>query len=164
MRTQFAPHRIIVSHHRDMTVKFQDLNAQLLTSSPEEPLLSSFPRLASELTIDILELLADSAVSEHFPPVLLQNVDIQSVQLSPYTLEVAVALTTGEIIIYHLDGVAGRYWESADSEFVCLEHIVGTSVQRFHPTLMLRAQRGSVVSYSLSDIGLPVHSSPGTEL
>lgn len=105
----------------------------------------------------MLELLADSAVSEHFPPVLLQNVDIQSVQLSSYTLDVAVALTTGEVIVYHLDGIAGEYWESADSEVICLEHVAGSSARRFHPTLMLRAQRGSAVSYSLSDIGLSAH-------
>jgi syntaxin-binding protein 5 len=139
-----------------MTIRIQDLDAHLLTSSPEDPLPSSFPRLANELAIDVLELLADSAVSEHFPPIVLQNVDIQSVQLSSYTLDVAIVLTTGEVIVYHLDGSASDYWESVDNEVICVQHVVGSSARRFHPSLMLRAQRGSVVAYSMSDIGSSV--------
>jgi hypothetical protein len=136
-----------------MTVKIQDMDPQLLVGSPEEPLASSFPRLASDLIIDLLEVLADSAVAAHFPPSMLQGVDIASVQLSSQTLDVVVALTTGEVILYQLDSSAGDYWDSQDGEIVCVQHVSGHPERRFHPSLMLKSLHGAVTSFAISDIG-----------
>jgi syntaxin-binding protein 5 len=137
-----------------MTIRFQDLDAQLLVSEPEAPLLSSFPRVADELSIDVLALLADSAVSEHFPPALLQGVDVSSVQLSSQTLDVVVTLNSGEVILYRSDGSSGMYWQSADDELACLEHVAVQDGRRYYPALMVVSSHGSATAASISDIGM----------
>jgi hypothetical protein len=137
-----------------MTIRFQDLDPQLLTSSPEEPLSSSFPQLVDELTIDILELLADSTVSMHFPPPLLQSIEVVTVHLSSQTLDAVITLSSGAAILYRLDAVPAMYRDEVDNEIICLENVTTSSERRFHPTLMVLTQHGGVSTLAISDIGL----------
>ncbi|KAH9913359.1 uncharacterized protein B0H18DRAFT_1088099 [Fomitopsis serialis] len=59
---KFQPHHILVTHDHDLVIRFQDLSAQLLTSSSDSPVQSSFPNALSALTIELGPLLHDPSL------------------------------------------------------------------------------------------------------
>ncbi|TFY59345.1 hypothetical protein EVJ58_g5836 [Rhodofomes roseus] len=59
---KFQPHHILATHDHDLVIRFQDLSAQLLTSSPEAPMQSSFPSALPALTIELGPLLHDPSL------------------------------------------------------------------------------------------------------
>jgi hypothetical protein len=124
--------------------------------APDEPLKSSFPRLATELTIDVLAVLAHSAVSAHFSPAALQAVQIASVHVAPESLDAIVSLDSGDVVVYKLATNPERYWEVRDSPLICLEHLPvdPTAGRRYAPTLMINARRGRQTCLAGSDIGM----------
>jgi hypothetical protein len=51
--------RILLTHHCDLTIRFQDISAQLLIRSPSSPVATAFPHPLSSLIIDLITVLSD---------------------------------------------------------------------------------------------------------
>lgn len=150
----------MVTQHRDLTIKFQGLDANLLISA-DTPIKSNFPRPLPDLTIDVMSLLGDPAVSKRFTPEYLATAQVDRVQLASESLECVVTLASGEVIVYKLKSSFGddssHFWETSDTELVCLQHLPSLAGPRYYPALMLDTGRGRVSAVAMSDIGKGVH-------
>ncbi|KZT30972.1 hypothetical protein NEOLEDRAFT_1083589 [Neolentinus lepideus HHB14362 ss-1] len=154
---KYQPHRILISQHRDCTVQFQDISAQLRLRTESVPLQRDIPNPLPRLTIDPLFMLADPSLSTVFPPGSLNQLKISAVAFATESLECYIILRTGEILVYRFDsdsgstkGLSGKL---VDEELISLEHIAAPLRQRFHPYLVLAAKKGPVVACAPSDIG-----------
>ncbi|KAF8167354.1 WD40 containing snare-dependent exocytosis protein [Crassisporium funariophilum] len=153
--SKYQPHRALVTYNRDLSVQFFDMSAQLLIPTGSTPLENDFPKPLPGLTIRLDELLDDPAITER----LLSSIDslaIQSVQVAPEALECAIALKSGEVIVYHAS--TNRTGDpspkiNGGTEIVLLEHIYTRPGRRLVPYFMLSAGRGAIEAYAMSDIG-----------
>ncbi|KAG5732833.1 hypothetical protein E4T56_gene2783 [Termitomyces sp. T112] len=150
---KFQPHRVLITWHRDLSICFEDLSAQLLVAQRPTPLQTNFPNTFFDLTIDLRPVLLDSSVSSRTSPELLEYTRINSVYFATEALETTVVLTTGEIILYQLSGPrkSGTQRASRDKELIILEHI--PSYRSFSPYLMLSPELGPTEACAISDIG-----------
>jgi syntaxin-binding protein 5 len=143
--------------HRDLTVKFLSANAQLLISSkPDQPIQDYFPQPMPGLTIDIKSLFSDPSVCSRVPPTVVQHARIESVYLAGESLECAVILDCGHIVIYRLDSSADKkpsLSPPTDKELVIPEQITHLPKRVFHPFFILSSGRGPVTAFANSDIG-----------
>lgn len=155
---KFQPHRIIMSRHSDLTIRFQDLDARLLLGPKEGPLQNPFPSPLHHLNIDVASLLAEPAIATHVPPSLLMDARIRFVELARESLDCAVALETGQIIVYKLPSLLDQdqasSLEEANPELLNLKNSVLSETGNFRPTLLLSALCGSVSALAISDLGL----------
>ncbi|TCD68310.1 hypothetical protein EIP91_011169 [Steccherinum ochraceum] len=133
---KLQPHRIFMTIHGDLTVRFQDMSAQLLISSDASPLHQFFPNPLHALTLDLTCVLGDPAIATRTSAQFIDQARIASAHLAPESLECAVVLRTGE-----------------DEEFVSLDHIPTILGCRFRPAFAILAVMGSVTSFAISDIG-----------
>ncbi|KAF8899078.1 lethal giant larvae like, C-terminal-domain-containing protein [Infundibulicybe gibba] len=154
---KYQPHRVLITHHLDLTIHFSDLSAQLLANIPPTPLDQDFPKEQSTLTIDLNTIFNDAAVVRTAPPELLKNPRVGSVHLAPEALEVAIAMRSGEVVTYRLSAethVPYVHRELKDKELVLLDHLTSrVRKERFAPYFLLIPGRGPVMALSLSDIG-----------
>ncbi|KAG6813211.1 hypothetical protein H0H92_013098 [Tricholoma furcatifolium] len=148
---KFQPHRILLTHHRDLTVCFDDISAQLLVGHPS-PLQANFPSAIPDLTIDLRPVLLDAVVVSRTSPMLTEHARIDSVYFATEALEVTVVLTSGEVILYRLSGPrrSTTHREAADQELVVLDHI--SSDKGFSPYLMLSPGLGPAEACAVSDM------------
>ncbi|KAI0093981.1 lethal giant larvae like, C-terminal-domain-containing protein [Irpex rosettiformis] len=149
---KFQPYRILITHHTDLTVRFRDLNAQLLVSSEAEPFLADFPTLLPELTIDLLSILAAPSIASRVSAELLQEGHIASTYLATQSLECAVVLETGEIAVFR-QGEEFPKKTVKDQELIPASHIPVTVGRKFYPSFLFITQRGPATACALSDIG-----------
>ncbi|KAG6879569.1 hypothetical protein C0992_001396 [Termitomyces sp. T32_za158] len=151
---KFQPNRILVTWHRDLTICFEDLSAQLLIVQRPTPLQTNFPKPFLDLIIDLRPVLLDPFVNSQTSPIPMDHIRIDSVRFSIEALEAIVVLTTGEVILYRLSGPRkpGTHKDVLDKELVVLEHI--PSYRGFSPFLMLSPELGPTEAYAVSDIGL----------
>ncbi|KAI0705856.1 lethal giant larvae like, C-terminal-domain-containing protein [Cytidiella melzeri] len=153
---RFQAHRVLATHHTDLTVRFRDLSAQLLVSSDTAPLQTDFPAPLPELTIDLLTILAEPPISSRTSPKLVEEARITSSCLATQSLECAIVLHTGEIAVFRQgsstqEGLSHR--ELGDPELISTSHIPVPFDRKFHPSFLMFAKRGPVTACSLSDIG-----------
>ncbi|KAK7695037.1 hypothetical protein QCA50_002225 [Cerrena zonata] len=150
------PNRVLITYHRDLIVRFQDLTAKLLVSSETSPLTSSFPNPIPHLAIDLTPVLSEPAIATRTSPRFFDEARIQYVQLATECLECGIVLQTGEVVIYRLDhGEASSTSQTVleDKELIGLSHIVPQTGHKYRPAFMFMSGRGPMSAFALSDIG-----------
>ncbi|GLB35825.1 putative lethal giant larvae(Lgl) like, C-terminal [Lyophyllum shimeji] len=150
---KFQPHRILITQHRDQTVNFHDISAQLLIGIPPTPIQHSFPSLLPDLKIDLQPVLMDAVVAERTSPTLIDHARIDSVYFATEALEATVVLQSGEVIIYRLSGPrpATARRDSSDPELILLGHV--PSRRGFSPYFLFGPGRGHSEACAISDLG-----------
>lgn len=160
---QYQPHRILITHHRDLTVQFQDISAQLLLNPGSSSIHRDFPETLHAFTIEVASLLTDGSVTMHMSPSFVSKASIASVHLAQESLECAVVFKTGELVLYrlssgeHSDAV---YREADDKELIIVEHVPKSANRKYHPYFMLAPGLGIISAYALSDIGKQIRINP----
>ncbi len=153
---QHQARRILITRHKDLTVRFQDISSQLLISSYESPIRDYFPQPIPSLTIDLVPLLAEPAVVSRTSPKYFREARISSVHLAPEALECAVVLRGGEVALYKLlsiDTPVGTPTSLEDAELISLKHVPVDNGNRFRPQFVITAGRGPVSAFAISDVG-----------
>lgn len=137
------PRRILISCHRDLTVRFHDASPQLLISSSTSPLQKNYPCAIHDLTIDLSCLPLSTAP------------EVATVQLASESLECVVLLKSGDLVVYQLNTtqVTPPIEIEGNKEFVLLGNIALQPGMRYHPFLMLPRGNISLTCCALSDIG-----------
>jgi syntaxin-binding protein 5 len=141
---QSHPRRILISCHRDLTVRFHDASPQLLISSSTSPLQKNYPCAIHDLTIDLSCLPLSTAP------------EVATVQLASESLECVVLLKSGDLVVYQLNTtqVTPPIEIEGNKEFVLLGNIALQPGMRYHPFLMLPRGNISLTCCALSDIGM----------
>ena len=154
---QFQAHRVLVSHHADLTVRFRDLSARILISSETSPMQGSFPNPLPELTIDLVSMLADPEVGTRTSANFMKEAKVVSSYIAPQSLECAVVFQDVAVAVYRLSTTAtptSPYPRDLDDkELVSIEHVTVSNGRRFRPYFMLLTGRGHVTSFAICDIG-----------
>lgn len=147
---------MLITQHHDFTVQFQDISAQLMLSS-SGLLEHHFPNPMLAFTIDLGSLLTDGSVVMRKPPSYSAKASIGSVHLAMESLECAVILKSGDLILYRLGAAAQTldsiFREAEDKELIVLEHVPRLSGRKYHPYFMLTPGLGAITACDLSDIG-----------
>lgn len=107
-------------------------------------------------TIDLASLLTDGVLQKRITPTCISTASIQSVYLATESLECAITLATGELILYRLssiDRVNLAYREVQDRELIIVEHVMSQSNRKYTPYFVLAPGLGAITSSALSDIG-----------
>lgn len=89
------------------------------------------------------------------------SVTIDTIYLADESLEVAVVLNTGEVVLYRLKPESEEpplYRQVPDQELAILEHIPRFSGQRFSSYYLLAPHRGRLSACAISDVGKFYHS------
>ena len=143
-----------MTYNRDLSVQFFDMSAQLLipTNLNAAPLDQDFPKPLPGLSVHLDDLLDDSSIVEILKP-HIDTLSIQSVHVAPEVLECAVALTSGDVVIYHPARSLSPPKITADTEIILLDHIRPTPGRRFKPYFILTPNRGSIATCAMSDTG-----------
>lgn len=161
---QHQPHRLVITYHLDLTVRFHDISAQLLDGFKPTPIKSNFPNALPALTIDLKPLFMDYLVSKRTSPTILDHTRIDYVSLAQESREAVVVLQTGEIVAYRLSKsqTTGSSREPSNEMLILLEHVPSQPGGRFSPYFMLAplAGAGNVDACAISDLGKVYHSSP----
>jgi syntaxin-binding protein 5 len=153
-RKQYQPNRILILHQFDLIVEFLDISAQLLLSDNSKPVDVDFPSIIPDLAIDLFPILSDAAVVKATSPDFVNRARISSVCLAVESLECAVILQSGELVVYRLGPQQlAAYRESPDKELIMLQHLPGLPDRRYHPYFALIPGRGQVTACRFSDIG-----------
>ncbi|KAF8583420.1 hypothetical protein K439DRAFT_62403 [Ramaria rubella] len=131
--------RIMITQHEDASIRFYD------ASTLPGVNLSLHPRALDHLTIHVTEI-----------PEIALRPDIHSLRIARVvvakeSLECAVQLTTGEVVMLGL-GIRPRTQDELDNEIVDLSDVRDRG-DIFVPRFMLQAQPGSPNTIGLSDIG-----------
>ena len=141
-----------MTYNRDLSVQFFDMSAQLLIPMNGTPLDQDFPKPLPSLTIYPDEILDDSLIAKILQP-HIETLSIQSVHVAPEALECAVALTTGDIIVYHSATGLSPTKVNGDIEIILLEPTFPAPGRRFGPYFMLNPNRGLIATCAMSDTG-----------
>jgi syntaxin-binding protein 5 len=152
---QFEPHRIIITRNADLSIRFLDVSVQLLIPSSSSPFTSAFPRALPDLSIDVLALIGSPEIATHGLASFAGQARIDDIQLATESLEVALVLSGGEVLLYRMmdrQGTVER--ELLDKQLVSLEHVLVAEGLRFKPYFMIKAE-APVTAFSISDIGEP---------
>ncbi|KAG5638396.1 hypothetical protein H0H81_000292, partial [Sphagnurus paluster] len=139
---KYQPHRILITHHHDLTIQFSDISAQLLVGLPLTPIKNNFPNPLLDLTIDLKPVLMDTIVTERTCGLIVDKARIESVYFATESLETIVVMHSGEVILYRLSGprpVTPKI-DVLDKELLTLGHI--PSYRGFSPYVMLAPGQG----------------------
>ncbi|KAI0308267.1 lethal giant larvae like, C-terminal-domain-containing protein [Multifurca ochricompacta] len=150
---KFEPHRIVVTRNADLSIRFLDVSVQLLIPTPPSPFTSAFPRVLPRLTIDVLALSGSPEVAAHLPSNFADRTRIDDVQLAVESLEIALVLSGGEVLVYRIadrQSVTAR--QLPDKHLVSLEHVPVTDGLRFQPYFLVKSE-GPVTAFAMSDVG-----------
>ncbi|KAI0756487.1 lethal giant larvae like, C-terminal-domain-containing protein [Daedaleopsis nitida] len=161
--TKQQPHRVLISHLRDLSVHFLDLTSQLLNSSgPESPLATNYPSPIPRLTIEIAPILLDPSLglgdSTTYDPHLAQH-HIDSICFAAESLECVTVMRNGAVILFRLDVPANAttFGQQAlpEKELVSLSHLRVRRGLRYTPVFAIKPHktRGQVTTCALSDVG-----------
>jgi len=150
---------VLLTWHRDLTIRIQDISPQLLVSSEAKPLQASFPRPLPPLTIDLFGALSDPDVLERCSQDTLHEGCLSRVYLTPESLECIAIFKTGDVFIYQLEQDT-RQLKPTDKDTISLTHILVSPSTRYHPILMIPGSRGSISVFGASDIGTSMSADP----
>ena len=155
--SKYQPRRILVTYSQDNTVRFFDFSTTLLMPSDNALLQHAWPKPITSLTIWLDELFDNTSITEKLST-SPDMISIQSVQVAAEALEVGVALTSGEVIIYHSAskpaGSTPLPQEELDPAIVLLNRVrCPRQSSRLLPYFMLCAGK-PVQTFALSDIGM----------
>ena len=151
--TQFEPHRIIITRNADLSIRFLDVSVQLLIPSSSSHFTSAFPRALHDLSIDVLALIGSPEIAALGLASCAGQARIDDVQLATESLEVALVLSGGEVLLYRMTDRQGTVErEILDKQLVSLEHVPVAEGLRFKPYLLVKAE-APVTAFSISDVG-----------
>jgi len=150
---------MLLTWHRDLTIRIQDISPHLLVSSEAKPLQGSFPRPLPSLTIDLFGVLSDPIVLERCSPDVLHEGSLTHVYLTPESLECVAIFKTGDVFIYQLEPDT-RQMKPTDKDIISLTHILIPAPARYHPVLMIPSGRGPISAFGASDIGISMLVDP----
>lgn len=155
--SKYQPRRVLYTYNEDKTVRFFDLSSTLLISPENEPLKHAWPEPITPLTIRLTEILRNSSIVERLSTDP-DEVSIQFVQAATETLELAISLNSGEVLIYHnasrksINNPSSPK-QAPDRDIILIDHIAPPSPNRLKPFFMLCAGQSQVQTFALSDIG-----------
>ena len=152
--TKGQAHRLLVTHHRDLTIRFQDISPQLLIGSVSSPLPSSFPAPLPHLTISLARLLTEPCITEARRPLTVNEAEVQSVQLTTESNECLIIMRSGHVFVFGFDGRqrhTSRFVDLYDG-LIRLVH-VASAPHTFQPLVMVENAWGRVTAAKMSDIG-----------
>ncbi|KAH9081593.1 lethal giant larvae like, C-terminal-domain-containing protein [Lactarius deliciosus] len=150
---KFEPHRIIITRNADLSIRFLDVSVQLLIPSSSSPFTSAFPRALPGLSIDVLAIIGSPEIVAHGLANTAGQARIDDVQLATESLEVALVLSGGEVLLYRMTDRQGAVAkELLDKKLVSLEHVPVAEGLRFKPYFLINAE-GPVTAFSISDVG-----------
>lgn len=153
MDIKFQPHRILVTHHQDLSVQFFDLSAQLLIPPPSAPIENDFPKIIPSLTLHLKPILMEIATSKKLPH-FSDATTIQSVHFATEALECAIVLDTGEVIVCRSPTVGiMQGGMQRDSEIIELQHTRSLPGCKLVPSFLLATGRGNATTCAISDSG-----------
>ena len=144
---------MLLTWHRDLTIRIQDISPHLLVSSEAKPLQGSFPRPLPSLSIDLFSVLSDPTVLERCSPDALHEGSLTHVHITPESLECVAIFRTGDAFIYQLESDT-RQIKPTDKDIVSLTHILIPAPARYHPVVMIPSGRGPISAFGASDIGI----------
>ncbi|KAK7058549.1 Lethal(2) giant larvae sro7 [Paramarasmius palmivorus] len=154
--SKYQPPRILITTHAALTVQFSDASANLLTNARPNPIEFEYPNPLTNLTIDVNLVLNDAQVAQRVGQ--LERPMIFLVEMAPDSLDVAIALSGGAVLIYRLRGGQGddrsHYGDLADNELFSLQHIDTPVHLKYAPYLALNPGKGDLSAIALADIGL----------
>ncbi|KAL5519337.1 SRO7 [Sanghuangporus vaninii] len=152
--TKRQANRLLVTHHRDRSIRFQDISPQLLLASVSSPLSSSFPAPLPHLTISLARLLTESCIIEARRPLTLDEADVQSLQLTSESNECMVVMRSGHVFVLGFDQRQRHVSNFVDfqDDLVRLMH-VPSEANTFQPTVMIGNVWGPVTTAEMSNIG-----------
>ncbi|KAG8963429.1 hypothetical protein FRC03_003018, partial [Tulasnella sp. 419] len=155
--SKFDYHRLLITHHGDLTVRFYDISPQLLLSN--SALKFEYPQILPHLTIELrraLQLLHSKTTSSQ------ESIQVHSVIFAQSSLEVAVVLSSGEVLIYKFKE-GGSPTQAYDipavdnTRIVSLDPVLTAADRRmdvFHPLCAIRGDiAAAVTSCALSGVG-----------
>ncbi|KAF5388500.1 hypothetical protein D9757_004730 [Collybiopsis confluens] len=151
--SKYQPPRISITWYADLSVRIWDVSAQLLHKFKPEPVDCEFPSPLPNLTIYIKPVLTAAFVKSKM---LAYNANIQMVKLASESLECAVVLSTGMVLVYRLVDGSGDIpseQECPDRELISLTHLSPSNGSRFTPYFALFPDKGPVSACALADIG-----------
>ncbi|KAF7337490.1 WD40 containing SNARE-dependent exocytosis protein [Mycena sanguinolenta] len=153
---KFQMPRVLMTQHRKLTaaVQFHDMSAQLLVASGA-PIENHFPKPLPGLTIDLQTVLTTSAIVQKTSPSFLEHAIVHTAHLARQSLECAVQLASGEVIVYRLKAEipqSHQFAETQDEELVPLGHVLTPDDSRFAPYFLLTTGK-PVSAFAISDIG-----------
>ncbi|KAL5494875.1 SRO7_1 [Sanghuangporus weigelae] len=155
--TKRQANRLLVTHHRDRSIRFQDISPQLLLASVSSPLSSSFPAPLPHLTISLARLLMESCIIEARRPLTLDEAEVQSVQLTSESNECVIVMRSGHVFVLGFDQRQRHVSNFVDfqDDLIRLMH-VPSEANTFQPTVMIENVWGPVTAAEMSDIGFLV--------
>ncbi|KAK0246422.1 WD40 containing snare-dependent exocytosis protein [Armillaria nabsnona] len=154
--SKFQPNRILITYHQNLSVRFYDMSVQLLIAIRPDPVKYDFPTPLPHLTIDLSLLLLDPLVSMQISTTTTAPLSIQSVLFSSESLESAIVLSAGNVLVLRLQHGqhdVPLYRECEDRELTCLEHLGVSAGYKYAPYFILSPSKGSVTACAISDIG-----------
>lgn len=155
--SKYQPRRILFTYNEDKTVRFFDLSSTLLIPPENEPLKHAWPKPITSLTIRLVDILRNSSAAKKLLAYPDQS-SIESVQVAIEALEVAISLSSGEVLIYNstirksADNSSSPK-QIADKEIVLFDNIPCLRQNRLKPFFFIPAAQSHVQTCALSDIG-----------
>jgi len=153
--SKYQPHRILMTFNHDLSVHFFDLSTQLLIPSNGDSINHEWPEHLPGLTISPNELLDDPTFVEILGD-SINNISVHSVQVAPEGLECAIALNSGDVLIYHPSSNRNNpssLKKSTDPHIMLLTHINPKPGHRLAPYFIFTAKRGPVETFALANTG-----------
>ncbi|KAJ9102613.1 hypothetical protein QFC19_004722 [Naganishia cerealis] len=174
-------YRVLATYSADGCVRFWDISPHLLVLPT--PLRFEYPAPLPHLTISIPNILRHPSLSHHPLAQLYRSdpskVRITGVELAKQSLEVAITMQTGEVLMYKFGEANARlainlpsqaheeqsYFPTTPQgghaetraehveELTSTAHLANWKADGFKPVTMLTTRRGHVVETALCDIG-----------
>ncbi|KAF9074911.1 WD40 containing snare-dependent exocytosis protein [Rhodocollybia butyracea] len=148
----FQPQRISITWYADLSVRMWDSSALLLHKFRPNPIDCEFPNPLSHLSIDVNAVLTAASVA---PKMQDQNPTIQFVEMASESLECAVVLSTGMVVVYQLSSSPNHLppsEELPDPELLSLKHLASMD-SKFSLYVALSPSTSKVSACALADIG-----------
>ncbi|KXN88842.1 hypothetical protein AN958_06711 [Leucoagaricus sp. SymC.cos] len=144
-RSKSQPNRILVCPTKGLVVTFYDISSQLLHAPDDTPLSHDFPEPIDSLEID-LQTALDVIDGELHEFESYSTRSITGTQFVATTLECAITLSTGELLVYH-PRPAQSANPAGDQELRLLNYVA------VEPWRNSRIEGESITSFSISEIG-----------
>ncbi|KAL0576712.1 Lethal(2) giant larvae sro7 [Marasmius crinis-equi] len=151
--SKYQPPRILITSHLNLTVQLWDISSSLLANARPNPIEYEFPNHLPRLSIDLNSVLSDARVAPKLERSANRMIDI--VDFTTESLDCAITLSSGEVILYRLRSHYEECPENlSDKELLSLSHLSNLSGPKFVPYLLADAKKGNISSISLADAGL----------
>ncbi|KAF9567769.1 WD40 containing snare-dependent exocytosis protein [Agrocybe pediades] len=153
--SKYQPHRMLMTFNQDLSVEFFDISTQLLIPSSGDSVEQEWPEHLPGLSISPRELLDDPEFVEVLSSPV-DNISVISAQIAPEGLECAIALSSGDLLVYHPASNRNNPGTSKvvnDAQITLLTHVNPQIGRRLAPYFAFTPMRGPVETFALADTG-----------